>query len=201
MAGWQACHPQPLTWRATETGEMGLAAAAARNLQSPKSMSARLGRDPRPRRTSRVPAPLTLTVGPRQTASGRDSEASRPPQPAGVTDPSVPGDCGGGHPKACGLREKENPLLVNRLTFPSQSELHLLPPACPPPSSIPPCAAGSCGYLKGLSKIRVEEIKKEQVGLRARLRTTVPSRQLGARRRLQESGMQNSARAVVMERC
>lgn len=73
----------------------------------------------------------------RQTVSGRDSEASRPPQSAGVRDPSVSGDRGGGHPKACGLREKENPLPVNWLTFPSQSELHPLPPACPP-SSLPP---------------------------------------------------------------
>lgn len=48
MAGWQACHPQSLTWRATETGEMGLAEAAIRNLEPPKSISARLGQDPRP---------------------------------------------------------------------------------------------------------------------------------------------------------
>lgn len=144
------------------------------------------------------PRPLTLTVRPRQTASGRDSEASRPPQPAGVRDPTVPGDRGCGHPKACGRREEETLLPVNRLTFPSQSELHPLPPAGPPPPppSIPPCAAGSCGYREGLSKIRVEEIRKERVG-----GTTIPSRQRGVRRRLLESGMQNSARAVGMERC
>lgn len=35
MAGWQACHPQSLTWRAAETGEMGLAEAATRNLEPP----------------------------------------------------------------------------------------------------------------------------------------------------------------------
>lgn len=108
---------------------------------------------------------LDHIVGPRQTASGRDSEASRPPQPAGVTDPSVPGDRGGDHPKARELREKENLLPVNRLTFPSQPELHPLPPACPPPPppppSIPPGAAGSCGYLEGWSEIRVEEPRQD----------------------------------------
>lgn len=111
---------------------------------------------------SRSPSDLA-----RQRLEGTQ-KLSRPPQPAGFRDPTVPGDRGCGHPKACGLREEETPLPVNRLTFPSQWKLHPLPPAGPPPSSIPPCTAGSCGYLEGLSKIRVEKIRRERVGLRAR---------------------------------
>lgn len=38
MAGWQECHPQPLTWRATETREMGLAAAATQHRELPASL-------------------------------------------------------------------------------------------------------------------------------------------------------------------
>lgn len=51
--------------RATETWEQGLAVAAARNVEPPPtpSTSARLGRDPRPRRAARAPPPTRLTVG------------------------------------------------------------------------------------------------------------------------------------------
>lgn len=86
MAGCQACHrslspgerPGPGRW-AWWRRPLGI--------WSTKSISARLGRDPRPRRASRAPVPLKLTVGSRQTASGMDSRTSRPPQPPRVRDP------------------------------------------------------------------------------------------------------------------
>lgn len=50
MAGWQACHPQPLTWPATETQETGPAAAPTRDLQLPRVYLRQAG-----------PGPQTLT--------------------------------------------------------------------------------------------------------------------------------------------
>lgn len=202
MAGWQACHPQPLTWRATETEVMGPAAAPTRDLKLPRIYLRQAGPGPQTltHRTGPRPPHAHRRTSPDSVWKGLRSFRVRRSLPgSGVLQSQATVVVVTQRPVGSGKRKP--PLPVNRLTFPSQSELHPLPPVGPPPSSIPPCAAGSCGYLQGLSKIRVEEIRRVWIGLRARPGTTLPSRQRGVRRRLLESGMQNSARAVVMERC
>lgn len=50
MAGWQACHSQPLTWRATETEVMSPATAPTMDLKLPRVYLRQAG-----------PGPQTLT--------------------------------------------------------------------------------------------------------------------------------------------
>lgn len=201
----------PLTRRATEARETGLAVEAP-----PPGLERPPPPHPSPSRPGWAGTPdLRLTVGSRQTASARDWEASRPPQQGrGRRDPQSGATAAVVPRRPCGLRlgggkeKKKKPDPVNRLTFsPKSVWLRPLPLARPSPPphiypSIPPCAAGGCGYPEGWpKKRRLEEVGANLGGLRARPRTTVPSRRRGVRRRLLESGMQNSARAAVMERC
>lgn len=103
---------------------MGLAAAALHQLQDPFiSTCARPG----PQTPSRLTAPTKAhrPISPDSVWKGPGS--STPATAVQGLRPTIRGDGGGGHQKACGLPGKENSSTVKRLTFPSQPELRPLP--------------------------------------------------------------------------
>lgn len=126
------------------SGDVGPAAAASLGLRGP-SLSARA-----PPQT-----PKCLTLSP--SGSPPDLAVQRPERPGNPASatavqglgPTLPGDGGGGHLKACGFRGKENPTPIKQLTFPSQLEHRPLPLPRLPCGQSGPVAAGGCGYPEG----------------------------------------------------
>lgn len=110
--------------------------------------------------------------------------------------PTITGDGGGGHQKACGLPGKENSSTVKQLTFPSQSKLRPLPLPRPLRVFSNPAPRGIVGICKA-GKIAWEGSPSDyETGQELQFPAGCEAAEAAV-----ESGQKSPARAAGMERC